>query len=280
MTQPAPTRGVVLALGGGGVRGLAHLGVLAELEEAHVAVKGIAGASSGALMGALWLLYGAQPAINRVREFIASGTDQGLPDLQGAAQGGKAGVIRRLRHAVVLLRAMLVGHPVSRRQLLERMGALLPPVDIEALPVPFAVVCTASDSGDEVRLDHGPLRHAVAASSAMPGLVPPIEIEGRRLQDGGAVAEVPVRAARSLGSPVLAIEVSEALPYLGADGDRIPGALFRAAAMGWRELRHRTLAEADAVIAPSVNHLHWADYGALDEAVEAGRAAARAFLTR
>ena len=278
MSQAAPTRGVVLALGGGGVRGLAHLGVLAELEEAGVAVKGIAGTSSGALMGALWLLYGAQPAIARVREFVASGVDQGLPDLQGAAQDGRARLVRRLRHAAVLLRAMLVGHPVSRQQLLARMEALLPAVEIQTLPVPFLAVCTASDSGDEVRLDHGPLRQGIAASSAMPGLVSPIELDGLRLQDGGAVAEVPVRAARSLGSPVLAVEVSEALPYLGAEGDRIPGALFRAAAMGWRELRQRTLAEADAVIAPAVNELHWADYGALDRAVEAGRVAAKEFL--
>ncbi len=278
MSGAAPSRGVVLALGGGGVRGLAHLGVLAEFEEARVSVKGIAGTSSGALMGALWLLFGAQPAIARVREFMASGVDQGLPDLQGASEDGGARIFRRVRHAAVLLRAMLMGQPVSRKELLERMEALLPAVEIQTLPVPFLAVCTASDSGDEVRLGHGPLRQSVAASSAMPGLVSPIEVAGQRLQDGGAVAEVPVRAARSLGSPVLAVEVSEALPYLGVDGDRVPGALFRAAAMGWRELRQRTLAEADAVIAPEVNVLHWADYGALDRAVEAGRAAARAFL--
>ena len=52
MTGPADRRGLVLALGGGGVRGLAHLGVLSEFERAGVAVSGIAGTSSGALMGA------------------------------------------------------------------------------------------------------------------------------------------------------------------------------------------------------------------------------------
>jgi len=54
--------------------------------------------------------------------------------------------------------------------------------------------------------------------------------------------------------------------------------MFRGAAMGWQELRRRMLAEADAVIAPAVNDLHWGDYHRVDEAVEAGRAAARAFL--
>ena len=94
------------------------------------------------------------------------------------------------------------------------------------------------------------------------------------------MAEIPVAAARSSGSPVVAGEVSEGLPPARPDRDRLPRAMFRAAAMGWRALRLRLLAEADAVIAPEVNHLHWADYRAIDEAVEAGRAAARAFLAK
>jgi hypothetical protein len=75
------------------------------------------------------------------------------------------------------------------------------------------------------------------------------------------------------------VEVSEATQRLARGGDRVPTALFRAAAMGWAELRRRMLEEADAVIAPAVNHLHWAEYRALDEAVEAGRVAARTFLS-
>jgi hypothetical protein len=55
--------------------------------------------------------------------------------------------------------------------------------------------------------------------------------------------------------------------------------MFRAAAMGWQALRRRLLAEADAVVAPAVNHLHWADYHTVDEAVDAGRAAVRRFLS-
>ena len=79
---------------------------------------------------------------------------------------------------------------------------------------------------------------------------------------------------------MLAVETSEELPPYNEHGDRLPRALFRAAAMGWQALRRRLVAEADGVIAPAVNHLHWADYRSVDEAVAAGRAAARAFLAR
>jgi NTE family protein len=273
--------GIVLALGGGGTRGLAHLGVLAELEEAGVAVRGIAGTSSGAMLGAMWLVLGSAAAIERVRAFVRSGLARRMLDIGSDNRGaGVAGLIHQVRYAVAMARAVATRHVLTQQELLRRVDFLVPEGRVEALRTPLIVVATDSATGDEVRIDRGPLRLAIAASSAMPGLVAPFAMDGRRLQDGGAVAEIPVGAARAIGSPVVAVEVSERMPVAHPDSDRLPRAMFRAAAMGWRALRLRLLAEADALIAPEVNHLHWADYHALDEAVEAGRIAARAFLAR
>jgi NTE family protein len=263
------------------MRGLAHLGVLSEFEKAGIEIRGIAGTSSGALMGAMFLLNGAEPSIQRVRTFVASGLAEEAPDLDGTSTNARRrGPWRRLRQAAALLGAMIGGPPLSRQQLIERVAYFLPEMDLAALPRPFVVVATDSGTGEEVRLARGSLPLAVAASSAMPGMVAPVVWAGRPIQDGGAVAEVPVRAARALGGKVVAVEVSEGLPALTAGGERVPGALFRAAAMGWQELRRRTLAEADWVISPAVHHLHWAAYDSLDVAVAAGRAAAREFLDR
>jgi len=266
--------GIVLALGGGGMRGVAHLGVLAELEVRGVRVNGLAGTSSGALLGALWLLEGSEGAIERVRRFTRSGMARQAPDLGSDVDvRGLVGVARRLGHGVALLRLLLARHSMTFEGFVEQVGFFLPDVTIESMPRPFVAVATDNGSGEEVWLGSGSLRMAVAASSAMPGLVAPIAWDGRRLQDGGAVGEIPVAAARALGSPVVAVEVSEGLPPANPDKDRLPRAMFRAAAMGWQALRIRLLAEADAVIAPQVNHLHWADYHAVDESVAAGRAA-------
>jgi NTE family protein len=280
MRGPDISKGVVLALGGGGVRGLAHLGVLAELETAGVDVRAVAGTSSGALMGALWLLNGAEPAIGRVKAFLASGLAEEAPDLEGSSNHSRGPTVwKQVRHATTILKAMVGGPPLSPQRLIERVAFLLPDMAIESLPKAFAVVATDSITGQEVRLTRGSLRLAVAASSAMPGLTEPIMWAGRPIQDGGAVAEVPVRAGRALGTPVVAVEVSEALLPLERGGERVPRVLFRSAAMGWAELRRRTLEEADAVIAPAVNHLHWAAYGTADVVIEAGRRAAREFLS-
>ena len=281
MTLPpqARARGVVLALGGGGTRGLAHLGVLAELEAEGIPVLGIAGTSSGAMMGAMWLALGSAAATERVREFVRSGLARRMLDLgSDHHEFGIAGALHRLRYGAAMIRAVLTRNVLTQDELMTRVSFMVPDVSIESLRAPLLVVATDNTTGAEVWLGSGPLRRAVAASSAMPGLVAPFEIDGRRLQDGGAVAEIPVAAARTLGGPVVAVEVSEGLPSGRPDTDRLPRAMFRAAAMGWLALRNRLLAEADAVIAPAVNHLHWADYHALDEAVEAGRAAAKSFL--
>jgi NTE family protein len=244
-----------------------------------VRVAAVAGTSSGALLGALWLLEGTGGAVARVRGFARSRVGRRIVDPLAAGPDDGLELVRRARRMAGLLRLVVTRHQVTQRTFLERVAFFLPDVGIAELPRPFVAVAADSLTGGEVRLGRGRLRHAVAASSAMPGLVAPFEIDGRCLQDGGAVAEVPVSAARALGAPVLAIEVSEALPVGRPGRDRVPRAMFRAAAMGWQELRRRILAEADAVIAPAVNHLHWADYHRVDEAVAAGRAAARAFLT-
>ncbi len=267
---------VVLALGGGGMRGVAHLGVLEVLAERGVQVAGMAGTSSGALLGALWLCLG-EGAVGRVRAFVASGQARKMPDFHELGQGS---LWQRTRLALQVLKVLLKKSLLSVEQMLAYVRFFLPDQEIESLPVPFVAVATDTLTGEEVWLSRGSLVRAVAASSAMPGLVNPIAVDGRFLQDGGAVAEIPVRAARSLGAPVLAVEVSEALAVGFPGKDGVARAMLRAAAMGWQALRARLLAEADFVIAPKVNHLHWADYHAVDEAVNAGRKAAEAFLAR
>lgn len=227
----------------------------------------------------MWLLHGDTGAIERLKEFVARGMGSSLPDISGIeGRSGMAGVVARLRRGLGLLRIVFTRHAMTQEGFCALVEFLVPEQQIEQMPIPFRIVTTDHATGEEIWLDRGPLRVAIAASSAMPGLVAPYHWEGRRLQDGGTVAEIPVRAARSLGSPVLAVETSEGLPAGDPDRDRLPKAMFRAAAMGWQALRHRILAEADMVVSPQVNHLHWADYSAIDAAVEAGRTAAQRFL--
>lgn len=278
-------RGLILALGGGGARGLAHLGVLEILEREHIPVVGIAGSSAGALVAAMWLtLGGAAPAVQRWREFLASDFPDSLPDVRLSERVSTRDNIllhyaRRLRRGAAVVMALERLNLVPTAEFERALGFLLPDGRIERLRIPFCAVATDYRSGRPVALRHGPLLAAVAASSAVPGVISPYRLEDRSLLDGGVVADVPVRQARKLGNrPVVAVAVGEALGPDPPDSLTVPRALLRAGIMTHGALRAEALSGADLTLEPDVGELHWSDFRRLEDAVAAGRAAAEARL--
>lgn len=181
------TRGLVLALGAGGARGLAHIGVLEVLAEHGLQVKAIAGSSIGAQIGAL---YASHEDVTRLSE-AALGVDWKqtlqlfLPD---AANGGVC----------------------SGRNILTFLEQHLGSMNIEDLALGFIAIATDLQSGEEVILRRGPAAAAVRASLSLPGLLAPHPWEGRLLIDGGVVNPVPFDvAAESFGAPVVAVAVHQ-----------------------------------------------------------------------
>jgi NTE family protein len=141
----------------------------------------------------------------------------------------------------------------------------------------LVVVATDLDNGKEVRLRRGSLRPALDATSAIPGMVPAVEVDGRRLVDGGVVAEIPVVAARDEGWPVVAVDTSMDIPPIAMD-DLVLDTMWRTQMMTARLLRRRQLRSATHVIRPRVGNARWAEWYRFDEFVEAGRVATREFL--
>jgi NTE family protein len=154
---------------------------------------------------------------------------------------------------------------------------LIPDMAIEELPRRLVVVTTDLETGDEVRITGGPLRTALKASSAIPGMVPAVKIGGRQLVDGAVVAEVPVGAARDLGWPVVAVDVSMDIPPARED-NLVLDTMMRAQTMTSRLLRLQQLREATHIIRPMVGDARWAEWQRYDEFIELGRRAMRDFL--
>ena len=165
-----------LALGAGVARGWAHIGVLKALEEAGCKPDIVAGTSIGALVGGAYL--GGH-----------------LPALEGWA--------RRLNRARLsrMFDFKLGGSSViAGRRVLQAFHPELSTLRIEDLPVPFACVATDLATGHEVWLRNGDLVEALRASYALPGIFPPLKIDGRWLIDGALANPVPVSVCRALGS--------------------------------------------------------------------------------
>ncbi len=273
----------VLALGGGGARGFAHLGVLATLEEAGLAVRAVAGTSMGAVVGGMYLAHGsAEKALELWREAFEENM---IPRVRPMARVPDADarehpllqVARRIRNRVVITMAMNRATILESTALSTALEFLIPDIDIADLPRPFVAVATDVDAGVEVRLAQGRLRPALLASSAIPGVVPAVEVNDRCLVDGGVLAEVPVDAAREVGWPVVAVDASMAVPPV-ADTDLVLDTMMRTQMMTAALLRAQQLQKATHVIRPRVGRATWADWGRFEELVAAGRAAAEEFL--
>jgi NTE family protein len=273
----------VLALGGGGARGFAHLGVLDVLDEQHLPVRAIAGTSMGAVVGAMYLSYGsAAAAIAKWREAIEGRLVPAVRPLsrqprERTREHPLLQAARRIRDQVVIAVAVRRPTILDGADLMRALEFLIPDTTVEQLPRPFVVVATDFELGTEVRLTRGDLRTVLRASSAIPGIVPAVAVDGRTLVDGGVVADVPVAAARSLGRPVVAVNVAMEIPPAGGD-DLVLDTLMRAQMMTGRLLREHQLRNAAGVILPRVGYATWADWNRFEELVDVGRAAAREFL--
>ena len=278
---PRRPGGIALALGGGGARGLAHVGVLAALERAGVPIRAVAGTSAGAVVGGMWAALGSAEAVERRwRELLAAGLlPDSLPDTRLAADVSSRDSLllqfaRRVMMGATVVLALEKRSLIARADLERVLDFLLPDVAIEDLVVPFAAVATDFATGEPVALRSGPLRTAAVASSAVPGAVPAVELGERWYLDGGVVADVPVEQAQALGPwPVVAVEVGERPGAVAPEHLTVPRALLRAGVMTHRALRQRCLAGAELVISPAVGSIHWSEFARSDEALAAGRAA-------
>ena len=277
----------MLALGGGGARGLAHLGVLEVMEEAGIRVAGIAGTSAGAIVGAMWVTRGDVAAVKtRWKEFLAAGFAPDLPDVRLTSSITSRDNLllqfaRRLRRTAMVALALERTSLISHEEFEKGLSFLLDDQPIERLPVPFAAVATDFQTGEPFMVRSGSLLRAVAASSAMPGVLLPYTIDGHALIDGGTVADVPLAEARKLvRRPVVAIDVGETWPHEDPGGITLPRAMLRGSTMTHTALRRLRLAEAQLVITPSVGGIHWSEFGRLEEAAAAGRAAAERAVHR
>lgn len=163
-----------LALAGGSVRGIAHVGVLSVLAEAEVPIDYVAGSSAGALVGALFCA-GLSPA-----EMTSIARRIGWRDLARP----------------VWPRNSLV----SLQPLEELLVALLGDLTFSDLERPFAAVTVDVHTGEEVVLSEGRVARAVHASCAVPGIARPCRIGGRILGDGGIINNLPASVPLSMGA--------------------------------------------------------------------------------
>lgn len=288
--KPSLTK-ATLTLGGGGARGVAHLGAVEAIRDHGIEIERIVGVSIGSLAGAMCAFdLDSRAVVRRALDYLMSPEFQAHqqvlfgshPRAHEVATGGVFTWYQRVKQ---YLRANQLFHRVIRMPSLmpgmilkDVVDHLLPDADIADAKIPLSIVTVDLRSGHQVVLEKGPLREAVRASAALPGIFPPIEIGEMLLCDIGVFYSLPTTIARSYDPEfVIAVDVSSEMRRLERCEtaldvlmrmDEIGEALFR------KHVRHL----ADLVIRPDVYGVEWFDFSSCEKLVESGRAAARRAL--
>jgi NTE family protein len=206
MQDPGVKKTFGLALGGGGVRGLAHIPVLEELDELGLRPSAIAGTSMGALIGAL---YASGMTGGDIRLLIEEHTLHHSHGLKEMLEQGNT----LLEWVTSLLPEIHRGGLVNVDRLLGKLLGKVGEGDFEQLLIPLYVVTTDFWSSGQVILESGPVLQAVRASMAVPGIFAPVTVSGRVLIDGGVVNNLPYDLLTGWLDVVIAVDVcSERTP--------------------------------------------------------------------
>ncbi len=172
------------ALGGGGAKGFAHIGILKALRDAGINCEIVTGTSVGALVGSAY-------AAGKLAELEHDAAGIGLTDLPQ-----------------LLSPAWSVQGFFSGKNALDLLFELVDVENIEDLPLRFAAVSSDLKTAEPVTLTRGNLRRAVRASISIPGIFTPVQHEGYLLVDGGVLEPVPIQAARELGADfIIAVDL-------------------------------------------------------------------------
>ena len=276
---------VGLALGGGGSRGFAHIGVLKVFEEQSIPIDAIAGTSIGAVVGGAYASgLGPWDLIRKVTEIMGGPLAKlsVFKSMEDAPEEKEMGLAQKIglffKSQLLFTQALFNPGMIEDKDFQAVVNHFIPDIRIEDTKIPFQAVAVNLIDGQEVVLSSGSMREAIMASCAVPGFMPPVKMGDMLLVDGGTIHLTPCSIVRQSGVDIV----------IGVDVDRDLGAdrIFknaievytRAAMIGSSHLANYCLQEADIVLKPRVGEMKWFELDHSLEAIEEGERSAKESL--
>ncbi len=237
-----------LALGSGGMRGLAHVGVLKVLERENIPIDCIAGCSIGSLIGALYCAGLKPDVIFKLAKHIKR---------------------RHWLDFIVPKMGLIAGDRV-----LDTIRILTKKKSFADLDIPLAIVATDLLQGKEIVFNEGEVAAAVRASISVPGVFVPFQYQGMLLVDGAVLSPTPIDIVRKMGAEIV-IAVDLAHQEINSKIDNIFDVIIQSIDIMERELfasRQKQL--CDILISPNTAHISPSAFDSVDECVSLGEIAA------
>lgn len=237
---------IAVALGGGGAKGFAHIGVLKVLESHGIKPKIVTGTSAGSFVGSL---YASGKTPYQLQQLALSFKESDIRDLTINRQG------------------FLLG-----QKLQDYVNKNISNKPIEQFPIRFAAVATRLDTGNKAEFIKGNAGQAVRASCSIPNVFVPAMIGGKKYVDGGLVSPIPVKTAQNMGADiVIAVDIS-ARPD-GSKAMNMLGVLDQTINIMGQQSINEELSQADIIIQPKVGHIGTLDLKASNETILQGEKA-------
>ncbi|PKP55495.1 patatin [Candidatus Atribacteria bacterium HGW-Atribacteria-1] len=271
---------VGLALGGGGARGLAHIGVLKVLEKENIPIDLITGTSMGAIIGAAYALEKRIIDLEKIAEKYSKLSEFNI-DLSFGEKERKDKPFFLKKMSDFLKKGYILNLELRRKYLNDGteikkiIRELVDDKTFEDTKIPFAAIAADLVKGEKLVINRGKLFDALLASASIPGMFPPVILDKKILVDGGIVDVVPIEAAQSLGANfVIGVNVGQTIKKR-VEFDNAVEIFFRSDSITSAELRKLQLSFADVVITPKVGRFHWSDFSKPEQCIREGEIAAQ-----
>ena len=234
-----------LALGGGGCRGIGHIGALKAFEELGIKFEYIAGTSAGSIVASLYAM--------------------------GKSADEMIDIVKGIKKRDITRGSIPFLKPAKSERLEELLNKIYGDVMVfSEMKVPLSVVCTDLKTGKEVDFDYGNVAKVVSGSCAVPGVFTPVVYEGMHLVDGGLRNNVPVDVVKNMGANVVfAIDVNH-LRGTGTDSVSTISVLSSTIGIMMQSKVDKTLEMADLIFEPSLETFSPLKLEGIDEMIQIG----------
>ena len=264
-----------LALGGGGSRGVAHIGALQVLHKSGLKPDLIAGVSAGSMIGAMYAATLDPNWIeNRFRELMNS--DLFASFSSGTLMAGrnketyieKNSALEKQGYAVRL--GLNESYVVPRSIIENSVEFMIPCKNFEELQIPLKVVATDIQNGEEIIHSRGDIKEALIQSSSIPGFFEATKKGSKLIVDGGVTSPIPVEILKEYPEMVMAVDITnyELKPLNQPNMIEI---MRRSDIITSLRLKNNLSRQADILVKPEVSGIHWSDFDNFDKLLECGK---------
>jgi len=264
-----------LALGGGGARGAAHIGVLKVLHINGIVPDVIGGTSAGAAIGAMYAATQDPDWMdNRFREFMSSEVykELGVERLQSdqSPESVIGQVAKFVQNKLIVAIALTRSSIIKKERLENAFDYLIPVKTFEELKIPLNVYATDLQFGETICYNSGDLIDAVTQSGSIPGFVEPTENNDKLIVDAGVSAPLPVRELEDKADFIIGVDISRGAPKKPIKKVNIVEIITRAERITSQYYTDMLSEKSDFLIRPDVLGLHWSEFNKYDILLENG----------